>query len=191
VINSLIKAFTHLPGIGQKSATRFAYFILEHHKQKGLELSKALKDAIENVKNCEQCRTLTTHNICEICQNEKRDNSILCVVENPSSIASIEASGVYSGKYFVLGGYLSPIDGIGIEDIGLVDLENLVNTTNVTEIILATSASMEAEVTNHYIENMFQKADIKITKIARGIPLGGDLEYTDINTIAKSLTDRN
>jgi recombination protein RecR len=191
VINSLIKSFTHLPGIGQKSATRFAYFILEHHKEKGLELAKSLTKAIENVGNCKQCRTLTEKEICTICENPRRDNSTLCVVENPSNIESIEASGVYSGKYFVLGGYLSPIDGIGIEDLGLVELENLVKNTEIKEIILATSASVEAEVTNHYIENMFAKDNVKITKIARGIPLGGDLEYTDINTIAKSLTDRN
>lgn len=190
MLEKLIKSFTYLPGIGQKSATRFAYFILEHHKEKGLDLAKSLQLAIENVKNCTICRTLTEKDICNICDNHKRDAAKLCIVENPSSISSIENSGAYNGKYFVLGGYLSPIDGIGINDIGLNELEYLVNNSNIEEIILATSASVEAEVTNYYIENMFAKNSVKITKIARGIPLGGDLEYTDINTIAKSLNDR-
>ena len=189
MIKNLIKNFTNLPGIGTKTATRFAYFILEHHKEKGLALAKSLIKAIENIKNCQKCRTLTTKDICEICTNPRRDNTKLCIVENPSNIESLENSGAYSGLYFVLGGYLSPIDGVGIEELGFNELENLVNNSQIEEIILATSGTIEAEVTNHYIENMFK--NIKITKIARGIPLGGDLEYTDINTIAKSFNDRN
>ena len=190
MINNLIKTFTSLPGIGNKSATRFAYYILEHHKEKGLELAKSLELAIKNIKNCRNCRTLTENEFCKICINPKRNSAQLCVVENPSSINSIENSGAYSGKYFVLGGYLSPIDGIGVEELGFDKLQIIIENNNIEEIILATNSSIEGEVTNGYIENLFKNKNIKISKLARGIPLGGELEYTDINTIAKALTDR-
>ena len=190
MIEKLNKAFSKLPGVGSKTAQRFIYHLLERDRPGGLEIANALTDAMENVKNCEKCRTLTEKNICEICSNISRDNSQLCVVETPSDIHVIEQSGVYTGKYFVLSGYLSPIDGIGAAELGLNELEELLSKSDVSEIILATNATIEGEATAHYIHNLAKKYQVKTTRIAHGIPLGGELEYTDINTIAHALSGR-
>ena len=136
MIEKLNKAFSKLPGVGSKTAQRFIYHLLERDRLGGLELAKALTDAMENVKNCEKCRTLTEKNICEICSNDVRDDSQLCIVETPSDIHVIEQSGVYTGKYFVLSGYLSPIDGIGASELGLDELEVLLSNQSVSELIL-------------------------------------------------------
>jgi len=190
MIEKLNKAFSKLPGVGSKTAQRFIYHLLERDRPGGLEIAKALTDAMENVKNCEKCRTLTEKTICEICSNISRDNTQLCIVETPSDIHVIEQSGVYTGKYFVLSGYLSPIDGIGAADLGLNELEEILSNNDVSEVILATNATIEGEVTAHYIHNLAQKYQVKTTRIAHGIPLGGELEYTDINTIAHALSGR-
>jgi len=190
MIEKLNKAFCKLPGVGSKSAQRFIYHLLERDRQGGLELAKALTETMEKVKNCERCRTLSEKTLCSICANNARDGSQLCVVETPTDIHAIEQSGVYSGKYFVLSGYLSPIDGIGADELGLDELENLLKNEEVNEIILATNATIEGEVTAHYIYNLAKKYKIKTTRIAHGIPLGGELEYTDINTIAHALSGR-
>ena len=172
MIEKLNKAFSKLPGVGSKTAQRFIYHLLERDRLGGLELAKALTDAMENVKNCKKCRTLTEKNICEICSNDVRDDSQLCIVETPSDIHVIEQSGVYAGKYFVLSGYLSPIDGIGASELGLDELEVLLSNQSVSELILATNATIEGEVTAHYIHNLAKKYEIKTTRIAHGIPLG-------------------
>tara|TARA_B110000908_G_scaffold20112_1_gene22696 strand:+ start:243 stop:827 length:585 start_codon:yes stop_codon:yes gene_type:complete len=190
MIEKLNKAFSKLPGVGSKTAQRFIYHLLERDRPGGLEIAKALIDAMENVKNCEKCRTLTEKTICEICSNISRDNTQLCIVETPSDIHVIEQSGVYTGKYFVLSGYLSPIDGIGAAELGLNELEEILGNNDVSEVILATNATIEGEVTAHYIHNLAQKYQVKTTRIAHGIPLGGELEYTDINTIAHALSGR-
>ena len=190
MIEKLNKAFTILPGVGSKSAQRFIYHLLERDREGGIELARALVDAMENVKNCLRCRTLTENDICTICANDARDNSQVCVVETPADIYAIEKSGAYSGKYFVLSGYLSPIDGIGVAELGLDELERLLKTNLVKEIILATNATIEGEVTAHYINSLAKKLNINTTRIAHGIPLGGELEYTDINTIAHALSGR-
>ena len=190
MIEKLNKAFSKLPGVGSKTAQRFIYHLLERDRPGGLEIAKALTDAMENVKNCEKCRTLTETTICEICSNISRDNTQLCIVETPSDIHVIEQSGVYTGKYFVLSGYLSPIDGIGAAELGLNELEEILGNNDVSEVILATNATIEGEVTAHYIHNLAQKYQVKTTRIAHGIPLGGELEYTDINTIAHALSGR-
>ena len=190
MIEKLNKAFSKLPGVGAKTAQRFIYHLLERDRPGGLDLAKALNEAMENVKNCERCRTLTEKTVCEICSSTSRDESQLCIVETPSDIHVIEQSGVYSGKYFVLSGYLSPIDGIGAVELGLDELEGLLTKEKVNEIILATNATIEGEVTAHYIHNLAKKYQIKTTRIAHGIPLGGELEYIDINTIAHALSGR-
>ena len=190
MIEKLNKAFSKLPGVGSKTAQRFIYHLLERDRPGGLEIAKALTDAMENVKNCEKCRTLTEKTICEICSNISRDNTQLCIVETPSDIHVIEQSGVYTGKYFVLSGYLSPIDGIGAAELGLNELEEILGNNDISEVILATNATIEGEVTAHYIHNLAQKYQVKTTRIAHGIPLGGELEYTDINTIAHALSGR-
>ncbi|HAQ68831.1 MAG TPA: recombination protein RecR, partial [Gammaproteobacteria bacterium] len=166
-------------GVGSKTAQRFVYHLLERDREGGFELAKALVDAMEHVKHCSSCRTLSEKNICNICANTVRDSSQLCIVETPTDIHAIEQSGVYKGKYFVLSGYLSPIDGIGAAELGLDELEQKLRDLKVEEIILATNATVEGEVTAHYISNMAKQFDVQITRIAHGIPIGGELEYAD------------
>ncbi len=190
MIESLNKAFSILPGVGTKTAQRFVYHLLERNREGGLLLAKALLDAMENVKHCSSCRTLSEKEVCNICANQNRDSSKLCIVETPTDIHAIEQSGVYQGKYFVLSGYLSPIDGIGATELGLDDLELKLKSKTIDEIILATNATVEGEVTAHYISKMASQFDINITRIAHGIPIGGELEYADINTIAHALSGR-
>lgn len=190
MIESLNKAFSILPGVGTKTAQRFVYHLLERNREGGLLLAKALVDAMENVKHCSSCRTLSEKEVCNVCANQNRDSSKLCIVETPTDIHAIEQSGVYQGKYFVLSGYLSPIDGIGATELGLDDLELKLKSKTIDEIILATNATVEGEVTAHYISKMASQFDINITRIAHGIPIGGELEYADINTIAHALSGR-
>ena len=190
MIEKLNKAFCALPGVGSKTAQRFVYHLLERNRDGGFELAKALVDAMEHVKHCSSCRTLSEKTICNICANDVRDSAQLCVVETPTDIHAIEQSGVYKGKYFVLSGYLSPIDGIGAAELGLDELEQKLRDQKVEEVILATNATVEGEVTAHYISNMAKQFDIQITRIAHGIPIGGELEYADINTIAHALSGR-
>ncbi len=190
MIEKLNKAFCALPGVGSKTAQRFVYHLLERNREGGFELAKALVDAMEHVKHCSSCRTLSEKPICNICANDHRNNTQLCIVETPTDIHAIEQSGVYQGKYFVLSGYLSPIDGIGAAELGLDELEQKLHEQKIEEIILATNATVEGEVTAHYISNMAKQFDIQITRIAHGIPIGGELEYADINTIAHALSGR-
>ena len=190
MIEKLNKAFCALPGVGSKTAQRFVHHLLERNREGGFELAKALVDAMEHVKHCTSCRTLSEKTICNICANDRRDDAQLCIVETPTDIHAIEQSGVYQGKYFVLSGYLSPIDGIGAAELGLGELEQKLHDQKVEEIILATNATVEGEVTAHYISNMAKQFDIQITRIAHGIPIGGELEYADMNTIAHALSGR-
>ena len=190
MIKNLIKSFTKLPGVGNKTAQRFAYHLLERNREAGMELAKSLELAMTHVKNCKDCQTLTENDICSICADPDRDNSILCIVETPNDLNLIEESGIFKGKYFVLGGYLSPIDGITPEDLGLDILESKIKESQIIEIILATNATIEGEVTAHFIKNMAKGLDLNVTRIAHGIPIGGELEYADSNTIAHALSDR-
>jgi recombination protein RecR len=190
MIKNLIKSFTKLPGVGNKTAQRFAYHLLERNRDAGMELAKSLELAMTHVKNCKDCQTLTENDICSICADPDRDNSILCIVETPNDLNLIEESGIFKGKYFVLGGYLSPIDGITPEDLGLDILESKIKQNEIIEIILATNATIEGEVTAHFIKNMTKGLNLNVTRIAHGIPIGGELEYADSNTIAHALSDR-
>ncbi|KAA0444621.1 MAG: recombination protein RecR [Candidatus Thioglobus sp.] len=190
MIETLNKAFCALPGVGKKTAQRFVYHLLERNRDGGFELAKALVDAMEFVKHCSSCRTLSEKTLCAICSNDKRSGAKLCIVETPTDIHAIEQSGAYTGKYFVLSGYLSPIDGISAKDLGLEELQQKLRTEKVEEIILATNATVEGEVTAHYIGNMAKQFNVRITRIAHGIPIGGELEYADINTIAHALSGR-
>ena len=190
MIKNLIKSFTKLPGVGNKTAQRFAYHLLERNREAGMELAKSLELAMTHVKNCKDCQTLTENDICSICADPDRDNSILCIVETPNDLNLIEESGIFKGKYFVLGGYLSPIDGITPEDLGLDILESKIKQSEIIEIILATNATIEGEVTAHFIKNLTKGLNLNVTRIAHGIPIGGELEYADSNTIAHALSDR-
>jgi len=189
-IDNLINALRCFPGIGPKSAQRMAYYILERGKEQGLQLAKNLHEAISKVTNCKSCRTLTETETCSICSNTKRDQTLLCVVETPIDIIALEQTNSYQGLYFVLMGHLSPLDGIGPNEIGINILQQRLNQENIQELILATNLTMEGEATAYYIANLASNKNIKCTRIAHGIPMGGELEYLDGNTIAKALIDR-
>lgn len=190
LIKKLIDAFCCLPGVGPKSAQRMAYFLLERHRESGLQLSTALEQAIEGVQHCKRCRDFTENEFCVICDSSSRDKSIICVVESPADVFAIESTGGYKGSYFVLMGHLSPLDGIGPEDIGLDLLKSLVSEEKPKEIILATNSTVEGEATAHFIAEMLKANDINLSRLASGVPLGGELEYIDGGTLMRSLSGR-
>ena len=191
LIQKLITAFCCLPGVGPKTAQRMVLHILEHHRKEGMTLSEVLSEAITNVKRCSSCRMLTENSQCDICISSKRERNKICVVENPSDVFAIEQSGEYKGLYFVLLGSLSPIDGIGPNQIGINDLINKVNNEEIHELILATSTTIEGEATSFYIADQLKNKDIKVTRIAYGVPMGGELEFVDGGTIARAFSGRS
>ncbi len=192
LLKELIDALQCLPSVGVKSAQRMAYHLLEQNRNGGLELAKVLDSAMKNIGNCQRCRDYTEADLCAICANPKRLSTQVCVVESPSDIAAIESTASYSGNYFVLMGNLSPLDGIGPEEIGLDILKENVINNNVTEVIIATSATVEGEATAHFIKSMLQNSqnDIMVSKIAQGVPIGGELGYLDQSTVSLSLANR-
>lgn len=189
-IDELIAALRCLPGVGPKSAQRMGYHILERAKSSGLALAKALEQAINNVRHCNYCRTLTENEICNICANSKRDSSLLCIVETPADILAIESTNNYKGLYFVLMGHLSPLDGIGPKEIGIELLQKRLQQNQLREIILATNPTVEGEATAHYIANLVANTNIKCTRIAHGVPIGSELEYIDGNTLSHAFSGR-
>ena len=188
LLSQLIQAFKVLPGIGEKSAQRMAFYFLEKNREGGLNLAKLISTSVEKIRNCSNCRNLTEDTVCEICSDERRDKKIICVVESPSDVIAIEKSGSFKGKYFVLLGRLSPIEGIGPEDLGIDDLINLIKEEDIKELILATSSTVEGDATGMYIKDHI--GDIKVSRISYGIPIGGELEYVDSNTIAQAIQGR-
>ncbi len=189
-IEDLIDALTCLPGVGKKTAQRMSYFLLQKAKQKALYLSDTLKDVILNTNNCKLCRNFTQYDICEICSDPSRNNDMLCVVESPSDVLNIENSTNYDGKYFVLLGKLSPLDGIGPKEIGLDELAIIISSRNVKELILALNYTVESDVTAHVISEIAIKNSLKITRLAQGVPVGGELEYIDRFTLSKAFDKR-
>jgi recombination protein RecR len=189
-LENLISALRCFPGIGPKSAQRMAYYILERGKDKGSRLSKALEEAISKVANCKRCRALTETEICTICADNRRDHSLLCVVETPVDIIALEQTNCYNGLYFVLMGRLSPLDGIGPNELGINILQQRLEQDHIQELILATNLTMEGEATAHYIANLATSKNINCTRIAHGVPMGGELEYLDGNTLARALKGR-
>ena len=191
VINQLIESFRCLPGVGQKSAQRMAYYFLEKNREAGLTLATCLQQAINTVDYCQSCRLLSEHNECEICSNPNRQKEFLCIVESPADVYAIESSGMYQGLYFVLMGNLSPLDGIGPEQLGLPLLRQKIDDRHAQEIILATSATVNGEATAHYIMEMLaDRNDLCISRLAHGIPLGGELEYLDSATLGHAFKGR-
>ncbi len=194
LIQQLIDAFTVLPGVGPKSAQRMVYALLERNRSGGVKLAQALTEAMEKVGHCEQCRTFSEASLCEICASPKRENGQLCIVESPADVLAIEQSGSYQGRYFVLMGHLSPIDGIGPEALGLDLLEERLKQQvaegEVSELILATNPTVEGEVTAHYILQMAKRLGIEVTQLAQGIPMGGELEYIDSGTLSQAFAGR-
>jgi len=179
-----------LPGVGPKSARRMTYFLLERDREGAREISVAISEAIEKVGHCQQCNNLTEYDTCEICSSKSRDNKKLCIVETPAELQSIEQAGIFRGLYFVLMGHLSPLDGIGPEELGIDKLEVLLDKGEITEVVLATNLTVEGEATAHYISELVRKKGILATRIAHGVPVGGELEYIDRNTLTEAFTGR-
>lgn len=189
-LEALKQALRRLPGVGPKSAQRMAFHLLERDRDGARTIAQALTNAIERVIHCRRCNTLSESEMCDICASPRRDAALLCVVESPSDLVSLEQSGVYSGRYFVLMGRLSPLDGIGPEDIGIPRLESMLDEGGIKEVVLATNLTVEGEATAHYIGDLVRKRNIRATRIAYGVPIGGELEYTDRSTLARALAGR-
>jgi recombination protein RecR len=195
-LDTLIEALRRLPGVGAKSASRMAYHLLSHDREGAQRIAQALKQACEDVRQCELCNTLSDAPICHTCANEQRDRTQLCVVETPADQAALERTQAYNGLYFVLMGRLSPLDGIGPKDIGLAQLLARVQGNEeqghpaVREVILATNFTAEGEATAHVIAQTLKQRGINVTRLARGVPVGSELEYVDLGTIAHALSDR-
>ncbi|MDP8170991.1 recombination mediator RecR [Pasteurella skyensis] len=191
LLENLIEALRVLSGVGPKSAQRMAYQLLQRNRSGGLNLSKALEDAMTHIDHCELCRTFTEQKICNICKNPRRQaGGQLCVVETPADIQAVEQTGQFSGRYFVLMGHLSPLDGIGPREIGLDILQQRLETESFYEVILATNPTIEGDATANCIAQMCLPYNIKVTRIAHGIPVGGELEMVDGTTLSHSFVGR-
>ncbi len=189
-LDALIQALRRLPGVGVKSASRMAFHLLQHDRPGARELSRALQAAVDTVRHCERCHTFTQADICATCLDPRRDASKLCVVETPADQSALERTGAYKGLYFVLMGKLSPLDGIGPKDIGLKKLFDRACDAVVQEVILATNFTAEGETTAHVISEGLRTKGLHLTRLARGVPVGSELEYVDLGTIAHALVDR-
>lgn len=189
-IERLIEALRCLPGIGPKSAQRMTYHLLERDRAGGRRLAEALVEAMDKVGNCTRCRTLSETEVCGLCASPSRDPALLCVVESPADVAALEQSTGYRGLYFVLMGHLSPLDGIGPGELGLDQLEARLADGEVRELILATNPTVEGEATAHYIADMARTRGVRATRIAHGVPLGGELEYIDGGTLSHAFAGR-
>jgi recombination protein RecR len=186
----LVEALRILPGVGPRSAQRMAYHLLQHDRPGAEELSRALAEALSRVRHCAMCNNYTEDEVCALCRSPRRDRSLLCVVETPADLAMVEQSAAYAGMYFVLMGRLSPLDGIGPRDIGLERLLKRATDGEVREVVLATNFTNEGEATAHYIAEMLKARSVRVSRIARGVPLGGELEYVDAGTLSQALQDR-
>ena len=189
-VEQLVEALRVLPGVGPRSAQRMAYYLLQHDRAGADMLSQALAAALASVRHCARCNNFTEDEVCSLCRSPRRDPSLLCVVETPADLAMVEQTLSYSGMYFVLMGRLSPLDGVGARDIGLDRLLARASEGEVQEVILATNFTNEGEATAHYIAEMLRARNIKASRIARGVPLGGELEYVDVGTISQAILDR-
>lgn len=189
-IKSLIESFKFLPGIGEKTAERLAFSVLDLDEEQTEFFADSIKDIKEKVHKCSVCNTLTEYDICVICKNNLRDSDILCVVEDTKNVFLFEKLGMFNGKYHVLEGLISPLDGVNPEDIGLDKLIDRINEEKFKEIIFAFKPSIEGETTSLYIKRILDGMDIKITRLASGVPIGADMEYVDSLTLERALNDR-
>ena len=190
LVNQLIEALRCLPGVGQKSAQRMAYYLLERDRIGAENLSVVLDKAVKEVGHCEQCRSLSERKVCDICESSNRDRTLLCIVESPSDVQVIEQSTDFKGLFFVLMGHLSPLDGIGPEEIGLDLLACRLDQGEVKEVVLATNFTIEGEATAHYISEMVNSRNITASRIAHGVPVGGELEYVNSTTLSRAFSGR-
>ncbi|MDP6375375.1 MAG: recombination mediator RecR [Pseudomonadales bacterium] len=190
LIDRLIEALQILPGVGSKGAQRMALHILQRNREGGQRLAEVIARAVEEVRRCDACRTLCEERLCSLCADTQRGDELLCVVESPADILAIEQAGGFRGRYFVLHGHLSPIEGVGPEDLGLEALGVRVRALKPREVILATNPTVEGEATAHYISDLLGNTVERITRIAHGVPIGGELEYIDGGTIVHAIQGR-
>ena len=189
-LDQFIDALCCLPGVGRKSAQRMALYLIDKNREGAQKIADTLVGALDTVKHCELCRNFSDQPHCQICQNAKRDASTLCVVETPSDVMAIESSGSFQGKYFVLLGKLSPIDGVGPDQLGMDLLRQRLKNEDISEIILATNPTIEGEITAQFIADLAAEYDIKTSRIAHGVPLGGELEFVDSGTLSRAFSGR-
>lgn len=189
-LDLLTESLRRLPGVGPKSAQRMAYHLMQHDRNGAAQLGRALTQAVDKVRHCSSCNTFTEHALCDTCLDSERDTALLCVVETPGDQLMIEQTMTYKGLYFVLMGRLSPLDGIGPKDIHLDKLVTRAADGIVTEVVLATNFTNEGEATAHYISETMKARGLKVSRLARGVPVGGELEYVDAGTIARAMLDR-
>ncbi|MCW8926953.1 MAG: recombination mediator RecR [Xanthomonadales bacterium] len=190
LLSQLIESLRCLPGVGPKTAQRMALHLLERNREGGLQLSAVLVEAMQKIGRCKQCRDLTELELCSICANPGRDQTLLCVVESPVDVLAIEQATAFRGRYFVLLGRLSPLDGIGPAELGLDQLAKRLEANPPEEMIIATNPTVEGEATSYYLQRMAGKHGIRVTRISHGVPLGGELEYTDQSTLAHAFGSR-
>ena len=190
LIDQLIEAFRCLPGVGPKSAQRMTLHLLERNREGGTKLSESLASALEAVGNCTQCRTLTEEEFCRICSSTSRNRKLCCVVESPADIFAIEQSGTFRGIYFVLMGHLSPIDGIGPELLGINKLLDKVSNEDIEEVIIACNPTVEGDATAYYIAEQLKSLEVTVSRIAHGVPVGGELEFVDGGTLSHAFSGR-
>ena len=189
-LEELIEALRCLPGVGPKSSQRMTYYLLQHDRQGAARLSAALATALSKIQHCQKCNSFTEEVLCDLCASPSRDTATLCVVEMPADLMMMEQTQVYRGLYFVLMGRLSPLDGIGPKELYLDRLIKRANDGVVKEVLLATNFTVEGEATAHYIGELLKEKGIKVTRIARGVPVGGELEHTDTGTLAQAVLER-
>ncbi len=189
-IDRLKQALRRLPGVGPKTAQRMAFYLLERDRDGARALADALREATASVEHCQRCNNFSETELCQICASGKRDESLLCVVETPADLDTIEQAGAYSGYYLVLMGHLSPLDGVGPEDLAIDHLMKIVSQNAVQEVILATNLTMEGEATADYLSDLLDQSSVSVSRLARGVPVGGELEYMDANTLNQAFNDR-
>ena len=190
VLEGLIDALRRLPGVGVRSAQRIAYHLLQHDREGAQRLARALETAASKVQHCARCHTFTEAEVCATCLDDSRDARLLCVVETPADQATLERTGSYRGLYFVLMGRLSPLDGVGVGDIGVAPLLERAQDGRVEEVILATGFTAEGEATAHALADALRARGLRVTRLARGVPVGSEIEHVDLGTIAHALSDR-
>lgn len=189
-LEALKQALRRLPGVGPKSAQRMAFHLLERDREGARQIAQALTGALDRVVQCRRCNNFSEAELCGICSSPRRDPSLLCVVESPADLVSLDQSGAFNGMYFVLMGRLSPLDGIGPEELNLHRLEALLDQNEIKEVVLATNPTAEGEATAQYVTELVRRRNVRATRIAYGVPVGGELEYTDRSTLARALSGR-
>jgi recombination protein RecR len=190
LLGQLMQGLRCLPGVGPKTAQRMAFHLLQRDRHGAMNLAETLVEAVQRIGHCQHCRTLTEDELCSICSDSARDQSVLCVVESPADVMVIDQATVFRGVFFVLHGHLSPLDGIGPEELGMQQLQGLLKSGELNELILATNATVEGEATALFVSEMAQSHGVKVTRIAHGVPLGGELEYVDSGTLHHAFSGR-